>query len=406
MRSANPTSPVPGISRPRKVVIIHNVPNPIRTPLFARVSDDPGIDLEVWFLAGSMPGRSWDESVNERFRWRILPGRHIGFQREDLITLYYNPSMFRELSHHRPDVLIIGGWDSPSCWMAAAWARFKDVPYIVWSGSLPGQVAHGGTSSRAERARRQFGRSVARRLVKGAAGGLAYGSLSSSYLSDLGLKETRIWKAWNAVDEKQLSAQAQRLRSQRDDLRAGFGIPIEACVALFVGRLQPFKRAGDLVSAASRIGHPSRPLVLLIVGDGPQRGELERSAKLLGVDAVFAGELSYRSVLPAYAAADFLVLPSGDIWGLVVNEALASGLPVIAASSVGSAADLLAPSGAGIVFPTGDVAALTGAMQRLLGDPKVLEDMSKLAPSALDGKGLEAASDAFIDAIRNVQGGS
>ena len=158
----------------------------------------------------------------------------------------------------------------------------------------------------------------------------------------------------------------------------GLGIPDNAYCLLFVGKFIPKKRPLDLVAAAHRLAtlDPNRSYHLLFVGTGELGSELRRRCRAVhdaesgmvadtadtGTEpsASFAGFLNQTEISRAYVAADALVLPSdpGETWGLVVNEALASGLPAVVSAACGSAEDLVVPLDPRLCFPLGDIEAL------------------------------------------------
>src|SRR5262249_35856009 len=132
--------------------------------------------------------------------------------------------------------------------------------------------------------------------------------------------------------------------------------------------------------------------------------ECRAEAERVGVRLVQAGFLDQTALGRAYAAADCLVLPSAsETWGLVVNEALATGLPAIVSAAVGCAPDLIRSPRVGRVFPTGDVAALAAAIDDVRADleraPAEIRDACRAAASTAP---FEEATEGLINACRFV----
>jgi glycosyltransferase involved in cell wall biosynthesis len=147
---------------------------------------------------------------------------------------------------------------------------------------------------------------------------------------------------------------ASAAQYQDPDARAAarreWGIAPDAFVPIFVGKLARSKRPLNIVRAAARLG-PG--VTLLVVGSGPLAGEMETTARELGLDMRQVGFLNQTEIGKAYAVADCLTLPSdfSETWGLVVNEALATGLPCVLSSAVGCGPDLLREGETGYTYP-------------------------------------------------------
>jgi len=139
-----------------------------------------------------------------------------------------------------------------------------------------------------------------------------------------------------------------------------------------------------------------------MVGDGELRAECEAYAREHRLPVTFAGFLNQGQLPGAYATADCLVLPSdhGETWGLVVNEAMACGLPAITSDRVGCHPDLILPGVTGQTFPCGDVAALAETMRRLAADPVALRAMGARAREHIRGYSIDALVEGTMDALR------
>jgi len=142
-------------------------------------------------------------------------------------------------------------------------------------------------------------------------------------------------------------------------------------VLLFAGKLVESKRPMDVVAAAARLKAQGRDVCILVAGAGPLEGELLMAARTVGLPLHLLGFCNQSAMPQAYAAADVLVLPSDgrETWGLVANEALACGCPIVLSNVVGSAPDLAADCSAGRVFTLGNVVALADAIADLLNHP-------------------------------------
>jgi len=155
------------------------------------------------------------------------------------------------------------------------------------------------------------------------------------------------------------------LRAER---RAALEIASDAFVVFASGKLAPRKRVGDLVAAFAGLG---RAAVLLVAGDGEQRGALEALAASKGVDARFLGFVNIDALPALYAAADvFAHAAENEQYGMVALEAAVVGLPLVVSDETGAIGptSIARPNENALVFPRGDVTALTAALRLLRED--------------------------------------
>ena len=183
------------------------------------------------------------------------------------------------------------------------------------------------------------------------------------------------------VDNDRFSSSALELFNHRAQLRAQWQIPDRACCFLFAGKMIAKKRPLDLLQAVSKVRDCGAPVHVLMVGTGELLDEAKVFAEKEKLPVTFAGFLNQTEMPKAYVAADCLVLPSdaGETWGLVVNEATACGIPAIVSDHVGCGPDLVLEGQTGVVFPLGDIAALSEKIGALASEPAKLRAMGKAA---------------------------
>jgi glycosyltransferase involved in cell wall biosynthesis len=198
---------------------------------------------------------------------------------------------------------------------------------------------------------------------------LYVGQRSYGYWRHYGYPSTRLFFSPHCVDTDWFANRATA--EARIALRMRLGIAPRATVVLFAGKLVPFKRPLDLVSAAAKMKDAGKEIAILVAGAGPIECDMANAAHEAGIAFHSLGFCNQSEMPAAYAAADVLVLPSNgrETWGLVANEALACGRPIVLADTVGAAPDLAADKTAGRVFPVGDVAALANAISELVEYP-------------------------------------
>jgi glycosyltransferase involved in cell wall biosynthesis len=194
----------------------------------------------------------------------------------------------------------------------------------------------------------------------------------------LRIPEGRITLTPYSVDNDWWTARSQQV--DRAAIRASWGATPDTAVILFCAKLQPWKRPLDLLHAFAKVGIPDS--LLIYAGEGAQRAEIEREAAALGVTQRIRmlGFVNQSQLPDIYTAADVMVLPSEyEPFAVVVNEASCCGTPVVASDRVGAARDLIAPVNPDLIYPFGDVSALTNLLNQLLSDRERLRALGTAA---------------------------
>jgi glycosyltransferase involved in cell wall biosynthesis len=230
---------------------------------------------------------------------------------------------------------------------------------------------------------------------------LSYGTAAHNYLVNLGVPPERIVVGVNAVDSNFFSEKAKIAQSQAGDLkgeRALTGVNL-----LYVGNLVPLKGIDYLLEALAQVNTQVANFHLHLVGTGPHEGVLREKASRLGLTnrLTFWGSVAPEDVPRFYALADIFVFPSlYDVWGLVLNEAMACELPVIASNMAGATQDLVEDGINGIAVDPRDVSSFASALTRLITDPELRERMGKAAALTIGEKAtIEHSASAFVRAV-------
>jgi glycosyltransferase involved in cell wall biosynthesis len=225
------------------------------------------------------------------------------------------------------------------------------------------------------------------------------GSRQAAYLRGYGVEETRIEIARMTVDVSKIIAYSDSMQSSSKSIvLRRYGIPENRVIILYLGRLEPHKGLFDLLEAFDRLKSEVESVSLLIAGEGSlaawarQHASSERSI-------YYVGRLSGERVWEAYSISDIFVLPSHfEPWGLVVNEAMASGLPVIATDRVGCVDDLIEQEQTGLVVPPESPHDLFIAMKALATDSARRRRMGTEAKRVIANWTLENAAKTTVHA--------
>jgi glycosyltransferase involved in cell wall biosynthesis len=231
---------------------------------------------------------------------------------------------------------------------------------------------------------------------------LSIGTLNKEYYRSLGVPDHKILFAPFCVDNSVFDLGSGRAEARRK-ARCKLEITPEAKVILFVAKLIARKRPSDLIKALGNLSSKHSDAVLLLVGSGEDEASLRELADCSDVDVRFVGFKNQRELPSLYAASDVFVLPAeGEPWGLVVNEAMAAGLPVIVTDDVGAAPDLVTGKGTGLVYPTGDIASLGQALDDLLSSSERRISLGVNARTQIENWDVKNCAFATVDAVQDV----
>jgi glycosyltransferase involved in cell wall biosynthesis/GT2 family glycosyltransferase len=378
-------------SAPLRVAVVSPEPTPYRSPLFDRIAERPDVDLTVIYAARTVAGRGWSVQPRHRsvfLRGIVLPGLRRVLHHEYPVT----PGIRRALRAARPDVVVVSGWSTFAAQAAIAWCRAHGVPYVLLVESHDLGPRAGW--------RRVVKAAVVPRLVRAAAGTLAVGTLARDSLLARGAPVDRVRIFANTIDVTCWSERARELARRRRKLRGALAFGDEDFIVLSVARLAPEKGLDTLLRAAAEARVPH--LAVVVAGSGAHASTLMRLADDLGVRLLLTGELPEERLAEAYVAADVFALLSGrEPWGVVVNEAAASELPLVLSDRVGAAPDLLRDGENGFLVPAGDAAAAASAVRRLADDSAFRDAAGARSRELVAKWDYDSSVESFVAAVRD-----
>lgn len=370
------------------LAILSTHPIQYYAPLFREIARR--VEITVFFAHRATPAQQAAAGFGKAFDWDI--DLTTGYSHEFLRNVAREPG-----AHHfagcdtpeidqkisgRFDALLVTGWNSKCYWQGVWAAKCRGIPVMVRGDS------HLDTP-----------RGLAKRLVKSMTypallrlfdAALYVGERNKAYYLHYRYPAKRLFHSPHCVDIERFKAGATP--AARAALRARLGIDPDEKAILFAGKLISFKRPLDVIAAAAVVRAQGLRAHVIVAGSGPLEQEMRSIAQTVDVPLHVLGFQNQTQMPAAYAAADVLALPSRgeETWGLVCNEALACGRPVVVSDSCGCAPDLTGDSTVGRTFAVGDVAALAQALTEVLCSPPssdalALKSAAYSAYAAADG---------------------
>jgi glycosyltransferase involved in cell wall biosynthesis len=380
------------------LAILSTHPIQYQVPLWQALAKSGSVPFEVWYLTAHGAEASYDRQFDKSFAWDLdvlsgYPHRFLKVNSGADVGSFSKLRMVERLApifrEKEVSALWVQGWNVWAYWQAVWQAHSAGVP--VWLRGESNDLAvipAWKAPLKQLMLQRLFGR-VEKFLYIGAA--------NRRFYAKYGVRPEQLNAAPYCVDNERFASQADSLRPDRQEIRREWGIADDAFCVMFAGKFIDKKRPFDLLNALrdARFAQQNRPLHILFVGSG-ELGQSLRSACQVVFDgekrnnvstqvndggilpqATFAGFLNQKEISKAYVAADCLVLPSDarETWGLVVNEAMASGLPCVVSDACGCAEDIVAPTNSQFVYPLGNTSALAGVLLELMWQPPSLSEL-------------------------------
>lgn len=350
-----------------KIGILTSHPIQYQAPLFRALAKE--VDLTVYFAHRQDAEGQAKAGYGVSFDWDV--DLLSGYASQFLNNRSKQPNVFSFAGCDTPEIpeiiesgrfgaFIVTGWYLKCYWQAIRACQRHGVPVLVRGDS---QLA----------TPRSFWKRTAKEILyrwvmRQFDGFLYVGRRNLEYLQHYGASPERCFFSPHFIDVAWFHERSRLSLEERRAVRRELCAGDEEYLLLFVGRLVEMKRPADLLLASVQLKKQGLVVRPVYVGSGPLEVSLREQARQLGVEATFAGFKNQTALPPIYAAADLFVLPSTgeETWGLVVNEAMACGMPAIVSSAAGCAPDLIDEQWTGKSFPAGDIDILAGAIEEML----------------------------------------
>jgi glycosyltransferase involved in cell wall biosynthesis len=313
----------------KKLALLINIIAPARLGLYAFLAEQ--FDLLILHGGNEANRDSWADlerqiphaRVVRAWGWQYRHLKKVGREVFDEKFIHLTPGFFTELLRFEPDVIISNEMGFRSLMALTYGSLFRKPVWIWWGGTLHSERSIGSA--------RKFLRKICSRWARH---WITYGQTSTAYLEHLGVASQRILESQNAIDESRFDAHG-----------APNWTVAPRPVVLYTGQFIERKGVGFLLDAAAVLQKQGHRFSLLLVGSGRDKQTLEQRAEALGISDIYFYPSQPPEKMPGvYRSADVLVFPTlEDVWGLVANEAILCGIPVLCSKYAGCAVELFPP---------------------------------------------------------------
>jgi len=360
-----------------KIAIIAPAAFYYHAPLYRRLANSSKVDLTVYYCskdsitgkdvekAYGVPARFSNENMLEGYSYKFIKNYSPVPSMTHWPFGQMNFGIWKEIKNGQCDAVILQAWTFLAQYIAFfSCLKFKTPIFFMTDANILSEPIR-----LANPFKKVFKKAVLRFLFKKASGFLTAGKANEELYLNYGVPLKKMMPMHFSWGYERFLGEFRRLKPQREDIRSSFGIKKDEFVLLFVGRMMEDKKILDLLNSYNRVDNKRKRL--FFVGEGPLSDEAKNYVNKSDVKGVYFAGFQTREKLPIfYTLADALVLPSRwEPWGMVVNEAMCFGLPIVASNKVGAVLDLVFDNKNGFVFPEGDIDYLSKCIEKLFNMP-------------------------------------
>lgn len=333
-----------------KIAFITNLRAPYRTLQLNEYSKIKGVTITAYYCNDKRSNRKWKIESDIDFNEIDLNGIEI-FKKYG----YINKGLIKIVKNN--DLIIIGGYDQPTYILISIICKFFKRKYIL--------LFDGISTNRITDNENYVKKIIKRMVISGSSFILGNGKVSKRYFNEVfNYPEDRIYNQYLSVDGEKINSIFKNREKYRKFYRRNLGIEEGEKVLIYSGRLIDIKNVHSIIKAISYLG--KEDLTFLVTGGGELEESILKLAEKLNVKIRITGFISEQDELfKHYCAGDALILASLDEpWGLVINEAMFSGLPVIVSEICGCAWDLV--DGNGFLINPSNIIDISEKISRVL----------------------------------------
>ena len=389
----------------RRIAVLNSHPIQYFAPLYAFLSASEDIDVTALYLSDYSIRGAEDRGFGHVVKWDVdlLAGYNHRFVKRASTTgqpagffSIVAADLWSIIRSERFDALWLHGHNLAANHIALAAAKSIGSPVLMRSETH--------LELERSKAKAAMRRPLLGRLYKACDGFLAIGSANKSFYRAMGVPEEKISLVPYTVDNERFMRVSQLSAEERSATRRKLGISQDRPAILYASKFMRRKHPDDLVRAAQKLAAEGLAFDLVMVGSGEMDAELKALVAQSGpTSTVFTGFINQQELPRIFGACDVFVLPSEDEpWGLIVNEAMCAGLPIVIASEVGCVPDLLRQGENGYSFTAGDIDGLAAALRPIVSNAGLRDTMSKKSIEIINGWSYQQCLEGIREQLRAI----
>ncbi len=388
-----------------RLAVVTSHPVQYQAPLLRLLAQHEAIDLTVYYgddrslVGGLDPGfgisLTWDRPLLEGYKSSFLTRAAMKLSTRQRFLAHTR--IISELRQQDYDAVFINSYAKNLSLLAYLGAWLSRTPVLL------------RTESQLLTPKKWYVR-LAKKILLSAlfrvtSGFLTIGTANRQFYANYGVKPDRMYHTPYSVDNDFFNHLLAQNHLDRATIKKALGFKPDLPVIMFSGKLQELKRLDTLLEAYHKLTARGVEASLLLVGDGEMRPRLEAYIEEHRLNQVHFAGFKNQTELPAYySCGDIFVLPSRtETWGLVVNEAMLFGMPVVVSDKVGCGQDLVLKEETGYIYPMGDAERLADILQELLLDPEKRQRLGNAGRQRIASWSYQECVEGILEALHDVK---
>lgn len=348
-------------------------------------------NILVLYTACIEKNRRWKIDFGSGYEYKVLKGFSINKK-------HINFGIVKEVLKRENKIFIIGGLENPSMLLAAFTCILCRKKYALLFDGYSKKLESLDKENKIKKVIKKY-------FIRRASAYLVSGEKAKNYFLYYGAEEKKMFCSYLTVDVEYFSKNSIISEERKKEYKEKLGL--KEIVIICVARLVELKGIKELIDAFSELSSEYTNISLLLVGNEEEKNKFKDYVKLKGSNDIrFAGFIDYNSIPEYYAISDIFILPSKEeVWGLVINEAMACCLPIITTSITGAGYDLVAHNRNGIVINDANEFEIKSALKDLIINKEKRSLMGKESLKIINKWTYKESLNGFIDAINYMEGG-